>query len=329
MTEKNWIYPVTQHARIQEACGIGNYAQIMTSPGYLFKKKWKMGEHPPTKTRRWMKTRNSFLCVSPLVVLVHSWIAIYCRWSCHVRSPIWSEIARVRWLFDLNTCRTDTKSKGENHGTMNHKIFVPSTQGRRTLPQHDNSWHTSTYPWDLMHHRLEDASGILEGFGPQHLRFSEWTLTIGSVLLGCPSLGTHQLKELQTPMTPQQLRFWANFDFNKWRSPSLPNAMVDSPPPIVLACRFCKHIAFDGDQSRLGGEGVAQGRPSRSMWERNHVLSLSGCKKLCGDPTLSSFQHEMPPFAEPTPRPAPHLWHKQVSKEFDFKCQSESSINYH
>ena len=40
--------------------------------------------------------------------------------------------------------------------------------------------------------------------------------------------------------------------------------MVDSPPPIVLACLFCKHIAFDGDQSRLGGEGVAQGRPSRS-----------------------------------------------------------------
>ena len=80
----------------------------------------------------------------------------------------------------------------------------------------------------------------------------------------CPDLGTNQLKELQTPMTPQQLRFWANFDFNKWRAPSLPIAMVDSPPPIVLACPFCKHIALDGDQSRLGGEGVAQGRPSRS-----------------------------------------------------------------
>lgn len=75
------------------------------------RKKWKMGEHPPTKTRRWMKTRNSLLCVSPLVVLVHSWIAIYCRWSCHVRSPIWSEIRRVRWLFDLNTCRTPSRKE--------------------------------------------------------------------------------------------------------------------------------------------------------------------------------------------------------------------------
>lgn len=31
------------------------------------RKKWKMGEHPPTKTRRWMKTRNSLLCV-PLLL---------------------------------------------------------------------------------------------------------------------------------------------------------------------------------------------------------------------------------------------------------------------
>ena len=67
-----------------------------------------------------------------------------------------------------------------------------------------------------------------------------------------------------------------------------------------------------------GRGGTRQAFKIASMWERNHVLSLSGCKKLCWDPTLSSFQHEMPPFAEPTPRPAPRLWHKQVSKKKRF-----------
>jgi hypothetical protein len=77
-----------------------------------------------------------------------------------------------------------------------------------------------------------------------------------------------------------------------------------------------------------GRGGTRQAFKIASMWERNHVLSLSGCKKRCWDPTLSSFQHEMPPFAEPTPGPAPHLWHKKVSNQFDFNVnQNHLSIS--
>ena len=125
----------------------------MTSPDYLFKKKVKNGRTPTNKDQEMDESQKFILVCSPLVVLVHSWIAIYCRWSC--------QESNLKW-----------HPQGQ----------IPSTQGHRTLPHHDNSWHTSTYPWDLMHHRLEDASGILEVFGPQHLRFSEWTLAIGCVL---------------------------------------------------------------------------------------------------------------------------------------------------
>lgn len=101
------------------------------------------------------------------------------------------------------------------------------------------------------------------------------------------------------------------------------------PRPLSLRVPLQTHSVWWRPIKAGGGRGgTRQAFKIASMWERNHVLSLSGCKKRCWDPTLSSFQHEMPPFAEPTPGPAPHLWHKKVSNQFDFNVnQNHLSIS--
>ena len=224
-----------------------------------------------------------------------------------------------------------------------------------------------TYPWDLLYHRLQDASGILEVLGPQHLRsimiyrLFEWILTIGCFLgaqgLGCSSWKRHPWKPNSFDSEPVLTRN------GEHRCCQLPWLIRTRP----LSWRpFCKHIAFDDDQSRQG-RGRASTR--QHIWERNGVLSIFGdhkslqkktqkiSKNYVGNKPLPAsnmkFRYLMlrsvptqlaelwvdtvdtiPVNSEALlkssfwGRSTHHVWPKKVSiKWFDLKRQSESSLS--